>query len=84
MKSKKGDAETFSATRGGFSHQQSSELNRYPLLSFNICLIRDRGGANADREVGDVLWQEREAREAYGGEGVKDIAVKLKTSVLGP
>jgi len=54
------------------------------LLSFNICLIRDRGGANADREVGDVLWQEREAREAYGGEGVKDIAVKLKTSVLGP
>lgn len=37
-----------------------------------------------DREVGDVLWQEREAREAYVGEGVKDIAVKLKTSVLGP
>lgn len=37
-----------------------------------------------DREVGDVLWQEREAREAYAGEGVKDIAVKLKTSVLGP
>lgn len=55
IKIKKGDDAVFSATHGisPINFPQSSAV---------------REGTNVDREIGDIFYQERQAREAYGGE----------------
>lgn len=65
----KGECWSISATHGvsPTSNPQSSTM-RLSFLNFKICLVKDREGANVDRETGDILDQERQAREAYGGE----------------
>lgn len=49
------------------SNPQSSTM-RLSFLNFKISLVKGSEGANVDRETGDTLYQERQAREAYGGE----------------